>query len=60
VPINDGERGKDMLEFFRWRQRGASVVYECRNCGASLSPLEVEDEYCRYCGPTGIVRYEVT
>lgn len=49
-----------MLEFFRWRQRGASVVYECRNCGASLSPLEVEDEYCRYCGPTGIVRYEVT
>jgi DNA-directed RNA polymerase subunit RPC12/RpoP len=48
-----------MFEFSRWFQRGKTVIYECRNCGASLNPLEVEDEHCRYCGPTDVVRYEI-
>lgn len=48
-----------MLNFWPWKRRGQAVIFECHNCGASLTPLEVEDEHCRYCGPTRVVRYEL-
>ena len=32
-------------------------IYECRECGTSLAP---EADECPYCGPTDVVRHDLS
>lgn len=39
----------------RGRDRGPTIVYECRRCGTTL---DAEASRCPYCGPTETARFE--